>query len=417
MINIPKGTKDVLPFDSYKWKKITQVAYDIAHKYNLKEIKTPTFEYTELFNRGVGEGSDIVNKEMYTFLDKGGRSLTLKPEGTAAVARSFIENGLFNEVMPLKMWYITPCFRYERPQAGRLREHHQFAVEVYGPNSVMSDVETILIAYDFFRSFGIEPTLHINNIGCEDCRKDYIERLREFARPHIQHMCDDCKMRFDKNPLRMLDCKVDVCKQVLKDAPLISDHLCDNCRNHFDQVKALLDVLGVKYVADPMLVRGIDYYTNIVFEFVDEDKSLGQNALGGGGRYNNLVRDLGGKPTPVVGFGIGIERLLGYMEKKNIPFVDTEKVDIYIASGTTNDSYIMFLANNLRQMGYTVETDLMLRSMKAQFKYADKLNVKYVVVVGEDEIFNNELTVKNMATGEQVKVPYDKLEEYFGNAK
>ncbi|MBP5651392.1 MAG: histidine--tRNA ligase [Clostridia bacterium] len=417
MINIPKGTKDVLPFDTYKWKRITKVAYEIAHKYNLKEIKTPTFEHTELFRRGVGEGSDIVNKEMYTFLDKGGRSLTLKPEGTASVARSFIENGLFNEVMPLKMWYITPCFRYERPQAGRLREHHQFAVEVYGPNSVMSDVETILIAYEFYRAFGIEPTLHINNIGCEHCRKDYIEKLREYAKPHLQEMCEDCRVRYEKNPLRMLDCKVDVCKDILKDAPLISDTLCDNCKNHFEQVKALLDVLKVNYVADPMLVRGIDYYTNIVFEFVDDDKLLGQNALGGGGRYNNLVEELGGKPTPVIGFGIGLERLLAYMEKKNIEMPNDERVDVYIASNTTNDSYIMYLAQKLRNMGFTVESDLMLRSLKAQFKYADKLDVKYVIIVGEDEIFHNELSIKNMETGEQLKVPYDKLEEFFSNAE
>ena len=417
MINIPKGTKDVLPNDSYKWKIINKVAYDIAHKYNLKEIKTPTFEYTELFNRGVGKGTDIVNKEMYTFLDKGGRSLTLKPEGTAAVARSFIENGLFNEVMPLKMWYITPCFRYERPQAGRLREHHQFAVEVYGPNSVMSDVETITIAYEFFKAFGINPTLHINNIGCEDCRANYIEKLREFAKPHLDELCEDCKVRYQNNPLRMLDCKVETCKEILKDAPLISDNLCDNCREHFTEVKQLLDVLKINYVADPMLVRGIDYYTNVVFEFVDEDKVLGQSALGGGGRYNNLVEELGGKPTPVVGFGIGLERLLGYLDSKNIKLPSDEQVDIYIVSGTQNDSQIMFLANSLRQMGYTVETDLMLRSFKAQFKYADKLNVKYVIIVGEDEIFNNEVTIKDMKTGEQVKIANDKLQEFFSNAK
>ncbi len=413
MINIPKGTKDVLPNESYKWKKVTEVAYQIAHRYNLKEIKTPTFEHTELFVRGVGNGSDIVNKEMYTFVDKGGRSLTLKPEGTASVARSFIENGLFNETMPLKMWYITPCFRYEKPQAGRLREHHQFAVEIYGPNSVMSDVETIMIAYEFYKAFGIEPVLHINNIGCSECRKNYIEKLKEFVKPHLHEMCEDCQVRYKNNPLRMLDCKVDICKHILQGAPLISDCLCEKCSDHFDQVKQLLKVLKINFVADPKLVRGIDYYTNIVFEFVDEDKQLGQNALGGGGRYNNLVTDLGGKPTPVVGFGIGIERLLLYMEKKGINFPTTEGVDIYIASNTSNISYIVYLADYLRDMGFTVETDLMLRSMKAQFKYADKLNVRYVIVVGDDEIFNNQLSIKDMNTGEQRKVDYNKLAEFF----
>lgn len=417
MINIPKGTKDVLPNESYKWKKVNEVAYAIAHRYNLKEIKTPTFEHTELFVRGVGDSSDIVNKEMYTFEDKGGRSLTLKPEGTAGVARSFIENGLFNESMPLKMWYITPCFRYERPQAGRLREHHQFAVEVYGANSVMSDVETIMIAYEFYKSFGIEPTLHINNIGCSECRQGYIQKLKDYATPHLGEMCPDCANRYKTNPLRMLDCKVDNCKNILKDAPLISECLCEKCSDHFERVKQLLDVLKIKYVADPKLVRGIDYYTNIVFEFVDDDKALGQNALGGGGRYNNLITELGGKPTPVVGFGIGIERLLLYIQKKGIDFPNNEKVDIYIASNTSNDSYIVYLADYLRDMGFTVEVDLMLRSMKAQFKYADKLNVKYVIVVGEDEIFNNELTIKNMETGTQEKVNYEKLAEYFNDAK
>lgn len=413
MINIPKGTKDVLPKESYKYKKIIEVIYSLAHRYNLKEIKTPMFEHTELFVRGVGNGSDIVNKEMYTFLDKGGRSLTLKPEGTASVARSFIENGLFNETMPLKMWYITPCFRYEKPQAGRLRQHTQFACELYGANSVQSDIECIMIAYEFYKSFGIYPTLKINNLGCEDCRKNYTQKLKEYIEPHIDEMCDDCKVRFKNNPLRMLDCKVDTCKKILDDAPLINQCLCEKCSDHFDKVKELLDVLKIHYEVDPKLVRGIDYYTNIVFEFIDDDKELGQNALGAGGRYNNLVEELGGKPTPVIGFGIGLERLLLYLEKKGIKIPDNSGVDIYIASNTSNDAYILGLADYLRDNGYTVEIDLMLRSMKSQFKYADKLNVKYVVVVGEDEIFNNLLTVKNMQLGTQEKVEYDKLLDYL----
>lgn len=413
MINIPKGTKDILPSESYKWQKVQEVAYELARKYNLKEIRTPMFEHTELFVRGVGESSDIVNKEMYTFLDKGGRSITLKPEGTAGVARSFIENGLFNETMPLKMFYITPCFRYERPQAGRLRQHHQFGLEVYGSNSVLSEVETIMVATEFYRAFGINPTVSINNLGCAECRKKYVETIKEFVKPHLNKMCDDCNRRFKQNPLRMLDCKSEECKAILKDIPSIEDYLCDECKEHFDHLQKLLSVEEINFRVDPKLVRGIDYYTNIVFEFVDDDKKLGQNALGGGGRYNNLVEELGGKSTPVIGFGIGIERLLLYLENKGIAIENPNKVDIYIASATQNDEFVVSLAKALRDKGYCVEMDLMLRSLKAQFKYADKLNVRYVITVGDDEINNKVFTVKNMQTGVQEQVRQKEIFDYL----
>ncbi len=413
MINIPKGTKDVLPSESYKWQKVQEVAYDLARKYNLKEIRTPMFEHTELFVRGVGESSDIVNKEMYTFLDKGGRSITLKPEGTAGVARSFIENGLFNETMPLKMFYITPCFRYERPQAGRLRQHHQFGLEVYGSNSVLAEVETIMIATEFYRAFGINPTVSINNLGCAECRKKYIEIIKEYVKPHLSEMCDDCNRRYKQNPLRMLDCKSEECKAILKDIPSIEDCLCDECKEHFDHLQRLLSVEEINFRVDPKLVRGIDYYTNIVFEFVDDDKKLGQNALGGGGRYNNLIEELGGKSTPVIGFGIGIERLLLYLENKGIEIENPNKVDIYIASATQNDEFVVSLAKALRDKGYCVEMDLMLRSLKAQFKYADKLNVRYVITVGDDEINNKVFTVKNMQTGVQEQVRQKEIFDYL----
>lgn len=413
MINIPKGTKDVLPSESYKWQKVQEVAYDLARKYNLKEIRTPMFEHTELFVRGVGESSDIVNKEMYTFLDKGGRSITLKPEGTAGVARSFIENGLFNETMPLKMFYITPCFRYERPQAGRLRQHHQFGLEVYGSNSVLAEVESIMIATEFYRAFGINPTVSINNLGCADCRKKYIEIIKEYVKPHLSEMCDDCNRRYKQNPLRMLDCKSEECKAILKDIPSIEDCLCDECKEHFDHLQRLLSVEEINFRVDPKLVRGIDYYTNIVFEFVDDDKKLGQNALGGGGRYNNLIEELGGKSTPVIGFGIGIERLLLYLENKGIEIENPNKVDIYIASATQNDEFVVSLAKALRDKGYCVEMDLMLRSLKAQFKYADKLDVRYVITVGDDEINNKVFTVKNMQTGVQKQVRQKEIFDYL----
>ncbi len=413
MINIPKGTKDVLPSESYKWQKVQEVAYGLARKYNLKEIRTPMFEHTELFVRGVGESSDIVNKEMYTFLDKGGRSITLKPEGTAGVARSFIENGLFNETMPLKMFYITPCFRYERPQAGRLRQHHQFGLEVYGSNSVLAEVETIMIATEFYRAFGINPIVSINNLGCAECRKKYIEIIKEYVKPHLSEMCDDCNRRYKQNPLRMLDCKSEECKAILKDIPSIEDCLCDECKEHFDHLQRLLSVEEINFRVDPKLVRGIDYYTNIVFEFVDDDKKLGQNALGGGGRYNNLIEELGGKSTPVIGFGIGIERLLLYLENKGIEIENPNKVDIYIASATQNDEFVVSLAKALRDKGYCVEMDLMLRSLKAQFKYADKLNVRYVITVGDDEINNKVFTVKNMQTGVQEQVRQKEIFDYL----
>ena len=413
MIQIPKGTKDVLPSESYKWRKVRQTIDSIAKRYNYKEIMTPTFEYTELFVRCVGTGSDIVNKEMYTFKDKGDRSITLKPEGTASVARSFIENGLFNETLPLKMFYITPCFRYERPQEGRLREHHQFGIELYGPNTVLSEVEVLMVASEFYKSFGIEPVVHINNLGCTECRQKYINTLKDYASKHIDDMCEDCHNRINTNPLRMLDCKSRECQAILKDAPLIQDMLCDKCSEHFAHLLKLLDIQNIKYVVDPKLVRGIDYYTNVVFEFVDEDKTLGQNALGGGGRYNNLVEELGGKNTPVIGLGIGIERLLLYLEKKGIRLEDENKVDVYIASATYNDEYILKLAKHLRENGISTEIDLMLRSLKAQFKYADKLNVKYVLTIGDDEISSNEIAVKNMQTGEQTKVNANKLVKFL----
>ncbi len=413
MIQIPKGTKDVLPSESYKWRRVKAVIEDVATRYNYKEIMTPTFEHTELFVRGVGEGSDIVNKEMYTFKDKGERSLTLKPEGTASVARSFIENGLFNEVLPLKMYYVTPCFRYERPQEGRLREHHQFGVELYGANSVLSEVEVLTVANEFYKSFGIEPVAHINNLGCDVCRQNYVQKLKEYVKPHLNDMCEDCHKRYNANPLRMLDCKLEDCKAILANAPLIKDCLCDDCKNHFDHLLRLLDIQKIKYEVNPKLVRGIDYYTNIVFEFVDEDKKFGQNALGGGGRYNNLVEELGGKPTPVIGFGIGIERLLLYLEKKGISIADNTNMDVYIASATNNEEYILKLAKLLRDSGIKTEIDLMMRSLKAQFKYAGKNNAKYVITVGDEEVQTGELNVKNMQTGEQEKVKQENIVTYL----
>ena len=413
MINIPKGTKDVLPSESYKWNEVERVVQVLRNKYNLHEIKTPMFEHTELFVRGVGNSTDIVNKEMYTFLDKGNRSITLKPEGTAGVARSFIENGLFNETLPLKVYYITPCFRYERPQAGRLRQHTQFGSEWFGVDSVEADAEILMLASDFYKSFGINPTVLINNLGCSECRKKYIQALKNFFEPQIKDMCPDCQKRFETNPLRILDCKVEECKAINKNAPVITDYLCDDCKNRFEELKKVLTEVGVNYKCDSMIVRGLDYYTNLIFEFVDEDKKLGQNALGGGGRYNNLVEELGGKPTPVVGFGIGIERLLLYLENKGIEIKNNQQLEVYVANATNNLIEIIKLTKVLRDNNISAEMNLTQRTLKAQFKYADKIKAKYVMVVGDDELNSNKFTIKNLEDGSQTQVDKQDLIKYF----
>lgn len=413
MINIPKGTKDVLPQDSYKWHEIYRVIESLSKKYNLKEIMTPTFESTELFLRSVGDSSDVVNKEMYTFLDKGERSITLKPEGTAGVVRSFVENGLFNNAMPLKTYYKTPCFRYERPQAGRLREHHQFGVEMFGSNSVYSELEIFMILSDFFGAFGIKPTFSINYLGCDKCNERYKQKLRECITPKLSDFCADCKVRYNKNILRMLDCKVPSCKELLRDIPKFSDCLCEDCRNRYAEIKKGLSDLGIKYVENDMLVRGLDYYTGTVFEIINIDKENGQTALGAGGRYNKLVEELGGKSVPVIGFGLGIERFILYLESIGYKFKEENNVDIYLASTPECAIYAMQIAKTLRDKGIGVETDLMERGLKAQFKYADKLNTRYVGVIGSEEMTAGEITIKDMSTGEQNRIKVDDVANYI----
>ncbi len=413
MVNIPKGTKDVLPSDSYKWHAVYKVIDKLAKRYNLKEIMTPTFEHTELFVRGVGDSSDIVNKEMYTFLDKGERSITLKPEGTAGVARSFIENGLFNNAMPLKTFYKTPCFRYEKPQAGRLREHHQFGVEMFGSDNPESDIEIFMLLNDFFNEFGISPTFSINYLGCKECNAVYKDKLRGYVKPYLKNMCPDCNNRYEKNVLRVLDCKSRECQSMLVDAPKLSDNLCTTCAEKFGKIQETMQDLGLRYRIDTNLVRGLDYYTGVVFEILNIDKTSGQTALGGGGRYNNLVEDLGGKSTPVVGFGLGIERFILYLESIGYVFPEENNVDVYVASATNNMSYILNLAKSMRNAGLGVETDLMARGLKAQFKYADKLNCRFVVIVGDDEINAGELTIKDMKVGTQERIKEGRLVQYI----
>lgn len=402
MINIPKGTKDVLPTDSYKWQYVEEKVREICKLYNVREIRTPAFEHTELFTRSIGEDTDVVGKEMYTFLDKGNRSITLKAEGTAPVARSFVENALDALSLPLKMFYITPVFRYENPQKGRLREHHQFGVEVYGGDTAYLDFEVINLAYSFLCKMGVKNlSLRINNIGCSNCRKNYNKALKDYLASKMDCLCATCKTRFERNPLRILDCKVPVCGSIVASAPLITDYVCDDCKNHTNKLCELLDKSGIPYSIDPHIVRGLDYYTKTVFEFVTETVGT----VCGGGRYNNLVESVGGKSTPCVGFGMGIERLLFILENEGIEIPCNDGPELFLISQNSDCvDFCMQKAIELRSVGISCDTDYTGRSMKAQFKYADKLKSKNIVVIGQAEIDSGLCEVKNTVSGEKNSV-------------
>lgn len=410
MISLPKGTKDVLPKEAYKWHYVENVVRQVAAEYCVSEIRTPTFEHTELFARGVGDTTDIVNKEMYTFDDKGGRSMTLKPEGTAGVARAFIEHSLYADAQPTKMYYITPVFRYERPQSGRLREHHQFGIEYYGSASPSADVEVISLLGKVYRKLGIKALrLHLNSIGCRECRKTYNAALKEYFSRYIDKMCPTCRERLDKNPLRILDCKEEGCRAIVKDAPVVLDYLCDDCRAHHEAVCAGLDALGIDYVVDPGIVRGLDYYTRTVFEFVSEDIGA-QGTVGGGGRYDRLLEDIGGKPCPAVGFGTGIERIILTMEAQGLSFGEQPRPSVYIAPiGESERVEAAKIAYALRESGIACDTDIVGRGFKAQMKYADKSGARYLVVVGGDEVASGIFKIKDMDNGTEESVARDDL--------
>jgi histidyl-tRNA synthetase len=414
MINIPKGTKDVLPQDSYKWQYLEDIARKTAKLFNLKEIRTPVFEYTELFLRGVGDTTDIVNKEMYTFLDKGNRSITLKPEGTAGVARSFIENGMASGVLPAKMFYFTPVFRYERPQAGRLREHHQFGIEMYGGGGADMDAEVILIASTFLKNVGIQNlSLNINSIGCKNCRADYNNALKSYLQPQLEKMCTVCQSRFEKNPLRILDCKEENCKKINKNAPKITDYLCEDCSIHFENLKKYLSISGLEYTINPYIVRGLDYYSKTVFEFVSNNIGS-QSTVCGGGRYDTLIEEIGGSSMAGVGFGLGLERLLLLMDNTGVVIPDNTNVTLYIANiGQKAYDYAYKLTNDLRALNISAELDHMSRGIKPQFKYADKIKAKFVIVIGEDELNNSIVNIKDMTSGAQTQVQIDKVVDFF----
>ncbi len=414
MINIPKGTKDVLPAQSYKWQFIEETARSVAKAFNFREVRTPVFEHTELFQRGVGETTDVVNKEMYTFEDKGGRSVTLKPEGTAGVARAFIENGLASSPMPVKTYYITPAFRYERPQAGRLREFHQFGFEAFGSASAETDAEIIFAASSFLDKLGVKGVkLEINSIGCPICRNEYNKALKNYFAPHLETMCPPCRTRYEKNPLRMLDCKEEGCKKITAGAPQILDYLCEDCKSHFEKVKSLLTGLGLEYTVNSRIVRGLDYYTRTVFEFLSGEIGS-QSAVCAGGRYDNLLSQLGGNPLPAIGFAAGIERLLLLMENTGVAFPEEQKPLIYLAGMDESSRALCFkIAAELREKGVCAEIDLMARSVKAQLKYADKIGAKHVAVIGESEMQSGEVSLKKMSDGSVRTVKIDDLYKYF----
>ncbi len=414
MINIPKGTKDVLPGDAHLWHYVENTARKTAEAYAFQEIRTPVFEYTELFARGVGDTTDIVNKEMYTFLDKGGRSVTLRPEGTAGVARAFIGNGLAGGAMPFKAYYLISAFRYERPQAGRLREFHQFGAELYGAEGAFADAEAISLADSFLKNLGLKDVrLQINSIGCKHCRAAYHNALRDYFAPRLNEMCEDCKARFEKNPMRMLDCKEEGCKTHTAGAPRMLDYLCEDCGRHFDEVKTLLNDAGIAYVVNPSIVRGLDYYSRTVFEFTSNAAGA-QGTVLGGGRYDGLLEQIGGKPVPAVGFAAGIERLLMVIEAERAETPAPQRVCCYLAGMNLQARQKAFaLAGNLRRAGVSAETDLMERSLKAQFKYADKAGARFVAVIGETELAEGAAEVKDLKNSSSERVKFEELAAYL----
>ncbi|MCI5721658.1 MAG: histidine--tRNA ligase [Firmicutes bacterium] len=411
-INAPKGTKDMMPDQAYRWHYVEKKFSEICDKYGFKEIRTPAFEHTELFNRGVGETTDIVQKEMYTFNDHGNRSITLKPEGTSPVCRSFIEHKQYAEVQPTKCYYITPCFRYEKPQSGRLRAFHQFGIEIFGTNNMLADTDVICLGYDFLHEMGIHDIkLKINSVGCPECRQKHREALKKFLEPVYDQLCNTCKDRYERNPMRILDCKSEICQELVKEAPDMLDYLCDDCRNAFEDVKKNLDALGIEYIVDPRIVRGLDYYTKTAFEFVTDSNGT-QGTVCGGGRYDHLIEEIGGPPIPGVGFGLGIERLLMLMDEKGVEIPQPEPVKAFIAvMGEDAKLFGLKLLRELRQKGVKAEMDTLARNIKGQFKYADRLGAEYTVVIGDNEIAEGVVSVKEMATSQQREVKLEDLVE------
>lgn len=412
---VPRGTADFLPGDVAKWKYLEDKARDLCRRYHFLEVRTPIFEYTELFQRGVGETTDIVEKEMYTFTDRAGRSLTLRPEGTAPVVRAFVENKVYAQPQPTKWFYIGPMFRYERPQTGRMRQFNQFGVEVFGARDPGLDAEIIALGRDYFEEIGLSGvTAEINSVGCPACRPVHRERLVAYLTPLREKLCKDCQSRLDRNPLRVLDCKNERCREITAQAPKITDFLCGDCGPHFDAVKDTLDLLKVPYRVNPWLVRGLDYYTQTAFEYVLEGRGAQAGTLGGGGRYNGLVEEIGGGDVPGFGFALGLDRILVALEENGVQLPAHRRLDCYVVSlGEAAKRRAVTLLAELRRAGCSADRDVLDRKMKGQMKAADREQARYVVILGEEELGRDAAVVKEMATGRQEEVRLDRLVEYI----
>ena len=407
----PRGTRDILPKEVYKWHYIENKFREICALYGYEEMRTPIFEHTEVFTRSVGDTTDIVQKEMYTFTDKGDRQISLKPEGTAGTIRAFIESKMYADTQPTKLYYVTPCFRYERPQAGRQRQFHQFGIEALGSDSPSIDAEVISLAVQFFNELGLKDlSVNINSVGCPHCREEYNKKLKEYLDAKSDVLCSTCLERKDKNPMRVIDCKNPTCKENIQDIPFMIDHLCDDCRNHFDTLQEYLNEMGIKYVVDKTIVRGLDYYKKTAFEIISNDIGS-QSTVCGGGRYDGLVEQLGGpKGISGIGFGLGAERLLLTLENNNIEIKNPKSTDIYIATiGDNAKTKSIGLVKSLRDNHISTDIDHLGKSLKAQFKYSDKINAKYTIVIGDDELANDEASLKNMQTSEQTTIKISEL--------
>lgn len=411
MTNAPKGTKDLMPKETALFRYLENEFLKVASSYGYNEIMTPVIEHTELFSRGVGSGTDIVQKEMYTFKDLGGRSISLRPEGTAGVARAYVQSGDLSKAKPVKYSYVSSCFRYEKPQSGRQRMFHQLGIECFGSKEVQADAEVIMLASDFLNNIGLkEITLKINSIGCNKCREKYKEALVKYYESVSENLCETCKIRLNTNPMRLLDCKEDECTKYSSDAPSILDFICSECANDFSKLQELLTDAGIQYEVDPRIVRGLDYYNKTAFEFIHE--KIGAKAtVCGGGRYDNLINTLAGIEEPGIGFGIGLERLMLAIDSENIDkSISTSPEYVIIPAGeNVPHEKIYAIAKMLRNSGKTVVVDIMNRNFKSLIKYANKINAKYALILGEDELKNEAVTVKNMASGDQRTVKISEL--------
>ncbi len=416
-IKAPRGVRDILPGESWKWAHVFKISSEVARDFGYREIHLPVFEHTELFSRGVGETTDVVEKEMYTFTDRGGRSITLRPELSASMVRSYLENGMSGQQQPVKLWNAGPMFRYERPQKGRYRQFWQLDFEAIGAQNPLVDAEVIDLSLEIFRRLGLRGLeVKINSVGCPACRPAYKDALRDFLKPHFEKLCPSCRDRYDRNPLRILDCKNPECKAITEDAPQTLDHLCNECREHFEGVESGLRAIGVEFGIDKRLVRGLDYYTKTAYEVLSGDLGA-QNAVCGGGRYDNLAEAIGGDPTPGVGFAAGVERIVLSMEQQGCDFGPQPRTDVYVASAGEESRTMAFeVMHKLRNAGISSDMDFLNRSLKAQFKTANTSGVRYVCVIGEDELRSGKVTLKDMGTGEQQTLTMNEGLEYLERA-